>query len=316
MGERKVISKYYPPEFDPSKIPRAKGVKKSNTIKVTMMLPMSIRCNTCGEYLGRGTKFNSRKETVEGENYLGLKIFRFYLRCKKCAAELSIRTDPKNSEYVCESGATRNYEPWRETDEDREERLKREKEEEGDAMKALENRTLDSKREMEILDALDELKDISARNAEIDPEMLLQYSLRKQEELDQINDLEDQALIYETFGKSGGGGGTGDSSTLSIKRIEDKDPPLTDLLESETSSLEQQDNKKKEKTSLLKGIKLTVNNNQDNNNNNKKRTINQVDNESKENELDKKLKPTTTTTTPTQTTSSLFAEYGSDDEDD
>ena len=39
-----------------------------------------------------------------------------------------------------------------------EEQRKRDAEEMGDAMKSLENRTLDSKREMDILSALDEMK--------------------------------------------------------------------------------------------------------------------------------------------------------------
>lgn len=39
-----------------------------------------------------------------------------------------------------------------------EERRKRDAEEMGDAMKSLENRTLDSKREMDIIAALDEMK--------------------------------------------------------------------------------------------------------------------------------------------------------------
>ncbi len=51
-----------------------------------------------------------------GEDYLGIKIFRFYFHCKNCAAEISMKTDPKNSDYAMEQGATRNYEPWRDKD--------------------------------------------------------------------------------------------------------------------------------------------------------------------------------------------------------
>lgn len=52
-----------------------------------------------------------------------------------------MKTDPKNADYVMEHGATRNYEPWREADAAKvEAALKREEEEKGNAMKALENR--------------------------------------------------------------------------------------------------------------------------------------------------------------------------------
>jgi hypothetical protein len=43
-----------------------------------------------------------------------LQIFRFYYRCTNCAAEFTMKTDPKTSDYIMEEGASRNYEPWRE----------------------------------------------------------------------------------------------------------------------------------------------------------------------------------------------------------
>jgi hypothetical protein len=50
MGERKVLNKYIPPDFDPSKIPKGNKLKLGQ-MKVRMMLPMSVCCNTCGNYI-------------------------------------------------------------------------------------------------------------------------------------------------------------------------------------------------------------------------------------------------------------------------
>ncbi|KAL8205410.1 hypothetical protein R6Q57_008961 [Mikania cordata] len=201
MAERKVLNKYYPPDFDPAKIPRRR-MPKNQQIKVRMMLPMSIRCSTCGNYIYKGTKFNSRKEDVIGETYLGIQIFRFYFKCTKCSAEITMKTDPQNSDYVVESGAARNFEPWRAEDEvGEEEQRKREAEEMGDAMKSLENRTLDSKREMDILSALDEMKSMKSRHAHVSVDSMLealQRSAPVQQEEDKLEE-EDEALIKSIF---------------------------------------------------------------------------------------------------------------------
>ncbi len=57
-----------------------------------------------------------RKETVLNENYLGIRIYRFYLKCTHCYTEITFKTDPKNHDYVLEYGATRNYEASRDNE--------------------------------------------------------------------------------------------------------------------------------------------------------------------------------------------------------
>ncbi|KAF2269591.1 DUF572-domain-containing protein [Lojkania enalia] len=171
MSERKVLTKYYPNDFDPSKITRQRGPKQTGPKlqTVRLMAPFSMKCTHCGEFIYKGRKFNARKETTD-EKYYDITIFRFYIRCTRCSGEITFKTDPKNMDYECERGAKRNFEPWREaklaeeTEEERLDRLERE-EAEKDAMKELETKVLDAKTEMAIADALDEIR---SRNARVD----------------------------------------------------------------------------------------------------------------------------------------------------
>lgn len=198
-----MLNKYYPPDFDPANLPRNR-MPIDRQMKVRMMLPMSIRCKTCGTFMYKGTKFNSRKEDVIGEDYLGIQIYRFYMRCSTCGAEMTMKTDPKNHDYVVEHGASRNYEHWREGEKAAgESKRKREDEEKGNAMKVMENRTLDSKREMDVLSALDELRSLNKRKQELTQEQLLS-ALKKSMEEDGIGDEpeideEDEAAIRALF---------------------------------------------------------------------------------------------------------------------
>lgn len=259
MSERKVLNKYFPPDFDPSLIPRRKVPKNSQQV-VRLMAPFSMRCNTCGEYIYKGKKFNARKETVEGEDYFGIKIFRFYIKCTLCSAEITFKTDPKNTDYAAEHGASRNFEPWRdEAAEEEEDRLAKLEEEENNPMKQLENRTQDSKREMEILDAL---QDIRARNARIERAGQSQeVDLLKRLEVEEVDsedeeqkklDEEDEKLVKAVFGKvsappvagSSSSGATVDDedspNLVALKRkaaMTDKEPELKNLLSDTAKAL-------------------------------------------------------------------------------
>ena len=173
MAERKVLTKYYPPDFDPAKIERRNRTKSTKaappgpkTQVVRLMAPFSMKCTSCGEYIYKGRKFNARKETTE-ERYLAITIFRFYIRCTRCSSEITFKTDPKHMDYACERGARRNFEVWRErvlgeeTDEERLDRLERE-ESERDGMVELERKRDEAVLEMRVADALD---DVRTRNA-------------------------------------------------------------------------------------------------------------------------------------------------------
>ncbi|CAE6400533.1 unnamed protein product [Rhizoctonia solani] len=233
-----LLNKYYPPDFDPSKIPRRSGPKNSQQV-VRLMAPFSMRCNTCGEFIYKGKKFNARKETVEGETYYGIRIFRFYIKCTLCSAEITFKTDPKNTDYLAEHGAQRNFEPWREESAvEEEDRLARLEEEENNPMKALENRTVDSKREMDILDALQDIRARNARNERVgvsDVEKALQARIEvdPEEEKRRIEDEEDEKLVREVFAKipvsteGAGPSGSGSKSENDGSQSPEPDTPAT-----------------------------------------------------------------------------------------
>ena len=75
MGERKVLNKYYPPDFDPTLIPRNRK-PKDRKYTVNLMMPMTIQCSACGQFMYMGKKVNGMKEMVNGESYLGIAIHR------------------------------------------------------------------------------------------------------------------------------------------------------------------------------------------------------------------------------------------------
>lgn len=212
MSERKVLNKYFPPDFDPSKIPRAR-VGRNSTFIIRLMAPCNMRCTTCGEYIYKGRKFNARKEDVDDMNHLGLKIFRFYIKCTACLSEISFRTDPANTDYVIEAGATRNFEALAKAEKLAEEEQKAYQEElKNNPMKLLEERTEASKNEMERMEALEELQELKKREVKINYDDML-WKYEKICEIEAAKEEEaDEDFVRQVFGKDGG---------VKIKRILD-----------------------------------------------------------------------------------------------
>ena len=194
MAERKVLNKYYPSDFDPDKL---RTIEKKNTRKicnVRMMLPMTMKCYTCGHYTYIGTKCNMKVEPVQDEDYLGITLYRFYYRCSNCYSQITFKTDPKNNDYTAEIGASRNHEPWKDIMLAEEEYKNNKKlEMKDDAMKNLEYRTYDSKREMDILEATDQVKELNRREAHID----FDYLIKKVRESDKEKEKKEKENIQE-----------------------------------------------------------------------------------------------------------------------
>ncbi|XP_028159500.1 splicing factor YJU2-like [Ostrinia nubilalis] len=116
------------------------------------MAPFNMRCATCGEYIYKGKKFNARKEDVEIEDYLGIRIYSAH-----GAFKISFKTDPKNTDYEIEAGATRHFRALKLAEEQTKREEEEQKEEEANnPMKLLEYRTEQSTQEIELLESLEE----------------------------------------------------------------------------------------------------------------------------------------------------------------
>ncbi|XP_022227620.2 splicing factor YJU2 [Drosophila obscura] len=229
MSERKVLNKYYPPDFDPSKIPRMK-LAKNRQYTVRLMAPFNMRCVTCGEYIYKGKKFNARKEDVENETYLGIRIYRFYIKCTRCLQEISFKTDPQNTDYEIEAGATRNFMALKLAEEQARREQQEEREEEANnPMKMLENRTEQSRNEIEMLESLEELRDLNRRQQTVDyTTMLQQYNTGETErERLEREEREDEEFIKSVNFKSKSEGG---SRIVAEEIIEDVKEEAADSL--------------------------------------------------------------------------------------
>jgi hypothetical protein len=174
MAERKVQNKYIPADFDPKVLQyitkKSKREAKyhqndSSSSKPKyepsrIMLPFNVCCDQCGAYMYRGRKFNAGKEICTDNEYLGVKIVRFHFKCENCSSEIIFRTNPKSSGFEIVSGARENI-----TSKGRfnplEGVVEKNEEKQLDALTMLEKRAMESKKEMALVD---ELEDVMERS--------------------------------------------------------------------------------------------------------------------------------------------------------
>ncbi|NXP43169.1 YJU2 factor, partial [Leiothrix lutea] len=163
--------KYYPPDFDPAKIPKLK-LPKDRQYVVRLMAPFNMSPPWGSFVHGIGECLALEVTTGQDSH-----------PARPCCCSPP-QTDPENTDYTMEHGATRNFQAEKLLEEE-EKRLQKEREEEelNNPMKVLENRTKDSKLEMEVLENLQELKELNQRQANVDFEaMLKQYQELEEEQ--------------------------------------------------------------------------------------------------------------------------------------
>ena len=171
---------------------------------------------------------------MQGEEYLGIKIFRFYIRCTMCAAEITFKTDPKNSDYSAEHGATRNTEPWREEQSARTLRDQMRLDEEArNPMKHLENKSVDSKKEIQLMETLDDIRAMNARAQKINSENVLEFIAEKHASVEieamkkrRLEEEQDDAFIEQLLASKRSS--TNTSATEAIPKL--KDEPISQVL--------------------------------------------------------------------------------------
>ena len=102
------LSREDPPEhphrpFCPHRHPPPQRPRRR--LKVRLMLPVSMRCSTCGNCLVKGTRLNSWKEDVATFHAVP-RSFRCSFKCSHCAAGLALTFHPPSNHFVADAGAS------------------------------------------------------------------------------------------------------------------------------------------------------------------------------------------------------------------
>jgi len=99
---------YFPPEWRPEYggISKFQGSKGANQYEqhgiVRFELPFDGWCLGCKKHVGKGTRFNAKKEKVG--KYFTTILYAFEMKCASCDQVFVIKTDPANRTYDFSSG--------------------------------------------------------------------------------------------------------------------------------------------------------------------------------------------------------------------
>ncbi|TBU08412.1 DUF572 domain-containing protein [Hamiltosporidium magnivora] len=158
---------------------------------IRFALPFTIGCITCKEYISKGYKFNAVKEKVVGETYLGVEIYRFHIKCTNCRCEMTLKTDPKNGEYIVEFGCIKVNEIFEKTKKNLEfEKNYKEKEEREDPTKILENQIKEAFQERSGIYQNDDITRAIKISQKTNIDELIEFSKNKEKE----NELKKEAF--------------------------------------------------------------------------------------------------------------------------
>eukprot|EP01147_Barroeca_monosierra_P006651 gene6651-7536_t len=122
MADRKAVSKWIPPDFDPKKThsinayhgshplrERARKIKQGILV-IRFEAPWDFWCTSCNSHIGRGVRWNAEKKKVG--NYYTTPIYAFSFKCHVCSGSIVFETDPKNCDYRISEGGRRKLDTW------------------------------------------------------------------------------------------------------------------------------------------------------------------------------------------------------------
>ncbi|KAG9728848.1 hypothetical protein KCU73_g12269, partial [Aureobasidium melanogenum] len=171
-----------------------------------------------------------------------------FIRCTACSSEIAFDTDAKNEDYKNTSGATRNFEPWREaepTQETESERLDRLEREEWkqDAITALEAKATSTQTKMAIADALDDIRIQNARR-----EIRIRSNIGRNAQMALGDEDQDEEATRKAFGN--------DTGEL-VRRLHGEDVDAGEYAKDAVPGFERQKRRKKDYSAAL-GIKRNM----------------------------------------------------------